>query len=378
MIENTYLHPCKAGATFILYCTVQVGWAFEGKKVCFLDMILLVLLLVAAVAVGNARKDIPVFGSGDLVATASALSSSSTRGTSTRDASRDKSDKSATKKGILKGFGHGAKGKREQAGPSVSASTTATSSSTTTSAIQNTPLKTSIIMSKGRNNSKRHGISNIGINTDLFLTEFNLQNLALSILSGGGVYIGFRLAGILESLYHRYVRKQGKETNNKVDQSQSNGKNRVKNPSEGNMNMYNELKSEQEELWRITHKLYSEVERVGSVSNSTRVDLVEVLDKLAQVQSSSGDENVHGKGTRENILSMKREVDDNTEKINNMTEALATLVNEDIPSMLKVKEKAIVEKVAGYVKELKELVNTKQKSQRGRTSDGSSSSSKQN
>ena len=142
--------------------------------------------------------------------------------------------------------------------------------------------------------------------------------------------------------------------------------------------MYNELKSEQEELWRITHKLYSEVERIGSVSNSTRVDLVEVLDKLAQVQSSSGDENVHGKGTRENILSMKREVDDNTEKVNNMTEALATLVNEDIPSMLKVKEKAIVEKVAGYVKELKELVNTKQKSQRGRTSDGSSSSSKQN
>ena len=69
---------------------------------------------------------------------------------------------------------------------------------------------------------------------------------------------------------------------------------------------------------------------------------------------------------------MKRELDDNVKKINSMMETVTSLKDVDIPNMLRSKEKAIVQKVAEYVNELKELVNKKQRSQSGGVSDGAS------
>ena len=330
-------------------------------------MFLLLLLIFAALV--NARKDMAaVIGSGDLIAAATALSSSST-GTS-KDESK-LSLPNLARGGVLKGFSRDLKGKRTRPGPSdVGTSSAASSSSITTSAIQNTPSKTSSFARKG-NYNKREGTSKSVINTDLFLSGFNLQNVALSILSGGGVYIGFRIANVLESLYRRYMKKEDKEIND-----DGGGKKRAKKSSAGNMDMYNQLKSEQEELWRITHKLYSELEKISAASNSTRVDLAEALGILAEVQTSSSPPpelgTVLGEGAIEDIASMKRELDDNVRKTNDMMETLTSLKEEDIPSMLRAKEQAIVQKVSDYVNELKELVNKKQKSQSGRITDGAS------
>ena len=118
-------------------------------------MFLLLLLIFAAI--GNARKDMAaVIGSGDLIAAATALSSSST------GASKDESKLSlsnSAKGGVLKGFSRGLKGKRARPGPSnIGTSSAASSSSITTSAIQNTPSKTSRVVRRG-NYNKREGTS---------------------------------------------------------------------------------------------------------------------------------------------------------------------------------------------------------------------------
>ena len=162
--------------------------------------------------------------------------------------------------------------------------------------------------------------------------------------------------------------KDSKQKTKEVAKLSKNGKNRGEAVPEDNAKMYNQLKIEQEELWRITHQLYSEVDKIRATSNSTRVELVGVLEKLAEVQTSSfspPSEEGAG-GISDDMILIRKEINDNAEKVKEVEEVLKMLKGEDIPNLLKAKERAIVEKVASYVQELKDLVSKKQKSSAGR------------
>ena len=187
-------------------------------------------------------------------------------------------------------------------------------------------------------------------------------------------------------LYRKRVRKEKKLSMDDDGKSLSNGKMTGKKSSGVSVDMYNQLKKEQEELWRITHQLYSEVEKVGVVSNGTRQDLIGVLAQLADISSSISSsssssekreeekEGVGGGGIDEDIASMKNDIDEHTEKIDTLIELISTLKEEEIPSMLKAKEKAIVERVSAYVKELKALVAKKETVQKTKSINSSDSS----
>ena len=311
-----------------------------------------------------------------MVASAAVSSSSSSSSSAAAASSSSTTASKDERKGILKDLKRVKGGRKQESSDGAEVSSGGS--------IYNAPIKTSKVF-RNKQGSRR-SLAGFGINTDLFLTEFNLQNLALSILSGGGVYIGFKISELLEDLYRKRVRKEKKLSMDDDGKSLSNGKMTGKKSSGVSVDMYNQLKKEQEELWRITHQLYSEVEKVGVVSNGTRQDLIGVLAQLADISSSISSsssssekreeekEGVGGGGIDEDIASMKNDIDEHTEKIDTLIELISTLKEEEIPSMLKAKEKAIVERVSAYVKELKALVAKKETVQKTKSINSSDSS----
>tara|TARA_A100001015_G_C14928448_1_gene687483 strand:- start:222 stop:1265 length:1044 start_codon:yes stop_codon:yes gene_type:complete len=333
---------------------------------CVYAMFLVLLLLFLAEVCG--RSSVVVVAS---AAASSSSSSAAAASSSSTTASKDE------RKGILKDLKRVKGGRKQESSDGAEVSSGGS--------IYNAPIKTSKVF-RNKQGSRR-SLAGFGINTDLFLTEFNLQNLALSILSGGGVYIGFKISELLEDLYRKRVRKEKKLSMDDDGKSLSNGKMTGKKSSGVSVDMYNQLKKEQEELWRITHQLYSEVEKVGVVSNGTRQDLIGVLAQLADISSSISSSSSSsekreeekegvggGGGIDEDIASMKNDIDEHTEKIDTLIELISTLKEEEIPSMLKAKEKAIVERVSAYVKELKALVAKKETVQKTKSINSSDSS----
>ena len=195
---------------------------------------------------------------------------------------------------------------------------------------------------------RRHGQMKRGLENENFVTS---KQIGVSLLSGCGVYVGFKIADWVERhLLHRH--KKGSVT--------SSGSGTV------SIKMYNELKSELEELWRITHQIYTELEKIGSLSNSTDATLNRALNRLKSIEdmTSLRAETDGGEGDM-NFRKLCSELEQRLgEETALLAEAIEVLRNEELPEMLHSHEKALTTKVSAYVEQIKSLIKSKEKLRR--------------
>jgi hypothetical protein len=166
-----------------------------------------------------------------------------------------------------------------------------------------------------------------------------IQKLGESLLFGGGLFVGFRFARLIERvLFNRFgLTRAGDEE-------------AVKNAT-NDTSVTADLKVEQDELWRVTHQIYTEfnekISTLVSAKEEAQLQMTTLTEKLSIVDGRLED----------SIGSLKAEVDDKTDKISEIVYQLKA----DLPISLEEHDQKVIAKVLKYVQEIKAAISSRKK-----------------
>ena len=157
-----------------------------------------------------------------------------------------------------------------------------------------------------------------------------------SILMGGGLFIGFKIAELLEKIIRK---KSSKPT------------------FDPEMQSIKELRAEQDELWRINHQIYNEItERLGNLTLSIEEsslkysNLVSRLAEIEEIINSANDSQQN-----ENIQILSKKFDD---KLLSSKQSILDIINKiksELIDLINLKEESLSEKISGYIKEIRKI-----------------------
>lgn len=167
----------------------------------------------------------------------------------------------------------------------------------------------------------------------------SLQKVAESFLFGGGVYIGFKIAKILDKIFFKHLFGRNNITNYDSEEEEEELSGHSRNITKLANSVIVDLKNEQEELWRISHQIYTEyTQKISSISNAT--------EKLLQQTSDIDNQIKTLEDVQTQILTKIQEESYRTTEIKEIF----------IPTILQQRDNEITQKIAKYIAELKILI----------------------
>ena len=157
-----------------------------------------------------------------------------------------------------------------------------------------------------------------------------------SILMGGGLFVGFKVAELLEKI----IRKKS-----------------LKPTFDPEMQSIMELRAEQDELWRINHQIYNEItERLGNLTLSIEENSLKstnLVSRLAEIEEIINSTNDSHKNENYQILSKKFD-----DKLLSSKQSILDIINKiksELIDIINLKEEILSEKISGYIKEIKKI-----------------------